>query len=335
MPGDVPGPALGHERDEVSSAAGHLRLVHLVWAPLGPERLARFLECHTRRDPGTAHRLLIVLNGFRRDDDLGPWRRLLAHVEHDELRLPDPVLDLDAYREAVERVPAQRYCFVNSYSEPLADGWLAKLADALAQPGVGLVGATASWASTRSLMTHFLRLPSAYRGLLPEPGLAISQFMELEADRPGGAPIARHRSRRARTRARMLTLAAVPGRTVPYERFPAYHIRTNVCMIRGSTFTDLRLRPVRDKQNAYQLENGRQSITRQVQRKGLRTLVVDRNGAVFEPGEWPRSRTFWQGDQEGLLVSDNQTRYYDQADPARRRLLSSFAWGRAADPAPR
>jgi hypothetical protein len=39
----------------------------------------------------------------------------------------------------------------------------------------------------------------------------------------------------------------------------------------------------------------------------------------------------WQGAQEGLLVADNQTRSYVAGDANRRRLLSSFAWGRSAD----
>jgi hypothetical protein len=86
------------------------------------------------------------------------------------------------------------------------------------------------------------------------------------------------------------------------------------------------------KQDAYKLENGRRSITRQLQRKGLRTLVVDRHGAVYDHEQWHHSRTFWQGDQEGLLVADNQTRWYADADADRRRLLSGFAWGPEADP---
>ncbi len=119
---------------------------------------------------------------------------------------------------------------------------------------------------------------------------------------------------------------------LPYEPFPAYHLRTNAFMIAHSTLAGLELPSIREKHEAHLLENGRQSLTRQIQRKGLRTLVVDAGGDTFDHTRWNLSRTFWQGDQERLLVADNQTRRYRDADAARRRLLSSFAWGRDADP---
>lgn len=311
-----------------SSGPG-LCLVHLVWAPLGPERLARFLEAYRRREPGTPHELLILFNGFGPDADLAPWRELLAGTEHRELRLENPVLDLSAYREAVDRHPAERYCFVNSYSEPLVEGWLAMLDAALAAPDVGMVGATGSWASTRSLKAHLLRLPSPYRRALPEPRLAIQQFMELTSETSGIEP---PRGWLSRMRSRIDTLYEIPERMLPYEGFPAYHVRTNAFMISRAVLLGLRFRSVLDKQDAYMLENGRHSITRQLQRRGLRTLVVDREGIGYDHWQWHQSRTFWQGNQERLLVADNQTRCYADADDDRRRLLSAFAWGPEADP---
>jgi hypothetical protein len=310
-----------------------LCLVHLVWAPLGTERLARFLEACRRNDPGVPHRLLVLWNGFSAQDDLGPWRALLADAEYEQLHLQRPVLDLAAYRQAAAGVSAERYCFTNSYSEPTTPGWLGMLDAALSTPRTGLVGATGSWASTRSWMAHVLRLPSAYRGVMPEPKEAMAGMMEIEADRVGGpGPTVEQRSTLGTARARLLTLAEIPRQTVPFERFPAYHVRTNAFMVSAEVLARLRWREVREKYDTYLMENGRRSITRQVQRMGLRTLVVDRAGVGYEPQQWPASRTFWQGDQEGLLVADNQTRSYAEADADRRRLLSTFAWGPRADP---
>ena len=69
----------------------------------------------------------------------------------------------------------------------------------------------------------------------------------------------------------------------------------------------LHWRAVCRKQDAYLIEHGRQSITRQIQRMGLRTLVVDRDGTSYDHDKWYLSGTFWQRDQEGLLIDDNQT----------------------------
>ncbi|HEX8559483.1 MAG TPA: hypothetical protein VF668_15380, partial [Pyrinomonadaceae bacterium] len=58
-------------------------------------------------------------------------------------------------------------------------------------------------------------------------------------------------------------------------------------------------------------------------------LVVGRDGRGYEPAEWAESFTFRRGEQHNLLVSDNQTRYYEAADAATRRRLEESAWGRA------
>jgi hypothetical protein len=86
------------------------------------------------------------------------------------------------------------------------------------------------------------------------------------------------------------------------------------------------------KVHAFALESGRHSFTRQLQRRGLKVLVVDRAGVTYEPAKWDRSHTFWQARQERLLVADNQTKRYADADRDRRVLLSRFAWGERAEP---
>jgi hypothetical protein len=156
-------------------------------------------------------------------------------------------------------------------------------------------------------------------------------MMAIEADRRHALPPSEP-SRLGRLGARLRTLAEAPSQTLPFEPFPAYHVRTNGFMLRRERLQALALGAVRDKRDAYLLENGRHSITRQLQRQGLRTLVVDCNGASYDHGEWQRSCTFWQRDQERLLVADNQTRAYAEADDDRRRLLAGFAWGADADP---
>jgi hypothetical protein len=126
----------------------------------------------------------------------------------------------------------------------------------------------------------------------------------------------------------------MPEQLVRFAPFPAYHVRTNAFMLDRSTFAALRLRPLVRKMDAYLLESGRASFTSQVQGMGLRTLVVARDGSFYDHDRWPDSATFWQDDQQGLLVADNQTRSYANGGLDRRRLLSAFAWGPEARPSP-
>ncbi len=69
-----------------------------------------------------------------------------------------------------------------------------------------------------------------------------------------------------------------------------------------------------------------------VGRSGLRAVVVARDGDIYDHGQWADNHTFWQGDQEELLIADNQTRLYANGSIDRRRLLSAYAWGRQANP---
>jgi hypothetical protein len=175
-----------------------LGVVHLVWAPLGLEPLRAFLRSYQAHPSGIAHELVIVLNGApdgppeaRSRADAALTREELAAelegIEHRLIVLAEPVLDLAAYGLAARALTHQRLCFLNSYSVILADRWLALLAQALDDPGTGLVGTTASWESQsqwiRGRARHWphqlLRSPGARRDYprFPNPHIRTSAFM--------------------------------------------------------------------------------------------------------------------------------------------------------------
>jgi hypothetical protein len=304
--------------------------VHLVWAPLGLGPLREFAQALRAHAPGVDYRLALALNGFASASQAVPYLEEVADLEPEVLFFSGG-LDLAVYFAVAARLRGDRYCFMNSYSRPLVDGWLAKLDGALAQSGAGLVGATGSWASPRSWMAHSIGLPSAYRGVMPAPRIARTQLLAAELDHAEvDHAEAEPRSGRETLRARRTALRQL----LQLECFPAHHLRTNAFMVSHAVLQRLRLRKIRSKVDAYALEHGRESITRQVQRMGLGTLVVDRQGAVYEHVEWDLSRTFWQGGQEGLLVADNRTLAYQRGDRARRRVLAAYAWGARADSRP-
>lgn len=296
-------------------------VVHLVWAPLGTQPLARFLECYRRHEAGSAHRLVMLLNGFGTADDLSPWRELLSDVEHEELRLEHPVLDLAAYREAARGVSADRYCFLNSYCEVLADGWLAALQDALVTHNAGLAGPSGSWGSIRSYNRFMLGFGGHYARVFPDrrATLATLQAVAARGDPSNGE--GRH--------APLHFLRELAARSHGFRSFPSPHIRTSAFMVDAEVFRGLRMPALRTKPDALRFESGRRSMTAQVERKGLTPLVVGRDGAVFSAKDWASSGTFWQADQENLLIADKQTADYELGDAAARAALSRYAWGNA------
>jgi hypothetical protein len=113
-----------------------------------------------------------------------------------------------------------------------------------------------------------------------------------------------------------------------FPPFPNPHIRTNAFMIERELMLDLQWGPLRRKRDAWRLESGFESVTRQVRERGLRAVVVGRDAEAYDEDSWYESRTFRSGEQENLLVEDNRTRQFAEADPETRRMLARRAWGR-------
>jgi hypothetical protein len=246
-----------------------------VWARLGREPFARFISSYREHDAGMDHRLLLVFKEFRDPGDELPWRRELEGVAFDELRMPQPALDLSAYVQAARHVEDDLLCFLNSSSEPLAECWLAKLAAPHARPEVGLTGASGSYESAYTEAPRYLK----------------------------------------------------PLRRRHFPAAPNPHLRTNAFALDRRLMLELEWPHALRKVDAWRLESGRRSLTRQVLERGLGALVVDRQGREWGPGDWRASETFRSGEQAGLLVADNRTRQYADAAPGERRRLARMAWG--------
>jgi hypothetical protein len=119
----------------------------------------------------------------------------------------------------------------------------------------------------------------------------------------------------------------IPLRRRRWPRFPNPHLRTNGFMASRQLMCSLRVPEVRTKSHAWELESGREGFTRQVWSRGLRTLVVGRDGKGYDVDQWYASATFRSGGQANLLLADNRTRQWDEADAGERGTLSRMAWG--------
>jgi hypothetical protein len=165
-----------------------LCLTYLAWTPYGVGAAERFVGSYREHSAGTEHRLVVALAGP--DGDRDPWRRAFAAVEHEEIECGVGV-DIDHYRAVAERVVADRYCFVNTASTVLADGWLGHLERALLTPGVGMVAATGSYESPNAVRPGPLRRRRPGYEPFPNPhlrtnGFALERELLLGLDWPAG-----------------------------------------------------------------------------------------------------------------------------------------------------
>ena len=122
-------------------------------------------------------------------------------------------------------------------------------------------------------------------------------------------------------------LVRLRGARRDYPRFPNPHIRTSAFMTSREMIQGMSLDAVHDKRSAYLLESGHLSLTRQVQDRGLRAIVVGRDGREFDAEDWPVSGTYRSVGQTNLLVADNRTRDWERAAPRLRLRLSRDAFG--------
>lgn len=291
-------------------------VVHLVRRKNGIAPFERFLASYLKHPAGQPHELVLLFKGFSGAGGLADYEQLLSSVSHRPIFIPDRGLDLNAYFTAAEQLDYAYFCFLNSYSRILAQDWLAKLYRWITKEGVGLVGATGSCQSIVGGYTEQQQRIQA----LPPVQRTYTRIRRALADRRSGMFM-----RRA-----SLWLLRVAGIWQPqkdFPPFPNYHLRTNAFMAARQTLRRVHPGPMSTKLSAYRFESGNDSLTNQVRRLGLRVVVVGRDGECYEPERWHLSNTFWQSAQENLLVSDNQTEFYDSSDPSVRAELAQYAWG--------
>jgi hypothetical protein len=301
-----------------------LALVHLVRKANGPEPFRKFLESYRAIAAGADHDLVLLLKGFDSDREADETAALAEGLDSQRLYVGDEGFDVGAYFTAADRLEHARVCFLNSFTTVRSPGWLAHLVAALSLPDAGIAGATGSWASHWSWLRFNLFLSSPYREAFPDRTWAQAQVMRLNPDtRHVLAPLwLRHFV------AATIALHHFVGRFGPY---PAAHVRTNGFLVERELMCSLERTPIRRKFDAFVVEGGHRSLTRQIEELGLRALLVGADGLTYDVPDWASSGVFWQRGQENVLLEDNQTRAYRDADIDLRRYYATFAWGTEAD----
>lgn len=297
----------------MSTKAAEICVAHLVRRSNDMAALRHFLDSYRRHPAGVPHELLIIFKGFggRLPDG---YEELLRGVPHARRFVPDRGFELAAYFDTARAHEARWFCFLNSYSVILADGWLEKMHRALVEGNAGTVGATGSWQSIASNILDNMKLPPSMQAGYPRWKRVLLTWF----------PVIRTLWRPVRSW--MLRTKFAP--------FPNYHLRTNAFLIPRDIALRVRVPAMRKKFDAYEFESGLRGFTKQILQMDRPVLVVGRDGTAYGMERWHESNTFWRCAQENLLVADNQTRKYDRSDFDARAVYSMYAWGSAANPAP-
>lgn len=271
-------------------------IVHLVWMPLGLARFAEFIASYREHEAGIEHDLLIIFKDVEQADQLAGYEALLEGINYKSLFLGSAGFDLVPYFIAAEKFNYKYFCFLNSYSVILVAGWLRLMLTHLRGRGVGVVGASGSY---ESYYTNLRR---------SRPRFGVRSWR---------ADIGKYNKWR-----RMLKEARAH-----FEAFPNEHLRTNSFMLARELMLRLDFKGEADKMESLKFESGKEGLTRQVRALNLQALVVGRDGAAYPAARWRESCTFRSGAQRNLLIADNRTRQYAEADAATKSFLEYSAWG--------
>lgn len=136
-----------------------LALVYLARHAEGLAPLRRFVASHAGHHAGAEHELVVIYKGYEQASTLEAARAVFASHPHLGIEIPDAGFDIGAYLAAAARLKHEYLCFVNTFTEVAADGWLGYLYRNAASPDVGIAGATASYESlnTSLKLTNKLR----------------------------------------------------------------------------------------------------------------------------------------------------------------------------------
>jgi len=274
-------------------------VVHLVWLPSGIDVFKEFIESYKQYHGGYEHNLVLLFNGVKAVEELVQYREFaqMKNVVYKSFHQKKG-WDLEVYRWVASQIESKYVLFLNSYSRFLNDNWLAHFMNAAAHPNVGIVGATGTYHSIYSMIRYETRKNNQSRISFKD------KFRRYK-----------------------LIIKNIFLYRFWFAPFPNPHIRTNGFLIERELFLNLTFISIKKKYDAYRMESGRNGFTQQIIKKGLKPLVVDKNGEIYEIEKWKKSCTFWIGSQVNLLISDNQTRKYLEADHQQKKFFTFMAWG--------
>ena len=113
-----------------------------------------------------------------------------------------------------------------------------------------------------------------------------------------------------------------------FPDFPNVHIRTNGFLIeRRLLCSILEGFEIDSKFDSWMVESGPAGLSRQVIGRGMKILVVGRDGNAYEPSAWPSSGTFRSGSTRNVLIADDDYRFFLAGTGAQKAEKQRLAWG--------
>jgi len=325
-------------------------VVYLARSAEGTDAFKRFAAGYRKHPAGFNHELVVLYKGFTQQVQLQEARKAFQDIPHIALELDDSGFDIGSYLEASQRVSHRYLMFVNSYTEFVTSGWLNHLASHAVRDGVGITGAMGSYESLFDSFGLFHSVIWMCKYFHVPYDEDVHRYFDFIVDKycrdwckrskpksqaPFGVigpPLAliKHRTSILASRALWWTLTRrgqMFGDFGQFLPFPNPHIRSNGFMVQRERLLPFRAAQIQKKLDACAFESGADSLTRQVRKAGLSAIIVDSGGRGYDVENWPTGQLFRVGNQAGLLLTDNQSRAFDNMSVVARVTNVRMTWG--------
>ncbi|MBD1159374.1 hypothetical protein IDG58_04235 [Pelagibacterales bacterium SAG-MED19] len=96
-----------------------------------------------------------------------------------------------------------------------------------------------------------------------------------------------------------------------FNIFPNPHLRTSSFLIKGDKLFDyLKYIKIQNKEDAWEIESGKQSLTNYFRKNNFDIFVINSDGSKFTEDNWIYSETYCYSKQLKSIISDKHTRKY-------------------------
>lgn len=320
-------------------------VVYLCRAKEDKNLFINFVNSYKSYPANCPHDLIILFKGYH-DTSSIPLREaqsIFEGLDYIGLELPDEGFDIGSYLAAAQQLNHDYLLFFNTSTRINGNNWLELFYQAIKDPSVGLVGATASYESIVSSIDLINRFSDFYFSNKFRNNPQILDYYRWVVDTINHDDQSRKRTRRRikhRIKDSVKRILNINSKWITvfsflfsetkelYSKFPNPHIRSNGFLVSRNLLLNLYADcEIKTKDDACLFESSDFSLTRKIWELGLKTLLVGKNGVSYDIHDWPKSNTFRLGSQENLLISDNQTRAFDNYCKKERVAMSWISWG--------
>lgn len=271
----------------------------------GISAVKNFFESYQKNAAGYEHNLIVAAKAWEDKPQEYEELKKMCKLNNAQLvDLPDDGFDFGAYLRVAQKSNSEYLFCLSTSCNITTENWLKKLVDIAQNDNqYKLIGTQGSW-ETYPNVTLYLK----------------TELMEKHTNRD-----------LMYTVDKCFLYLKNMKRLIRYkilkQKYPNYFIRTCGFLIEKSLFLEFmsKNKILKNKLDAYELENGKNSLSNFILKKGFQICVIDKLGEKFDKEKFNVSNTY-RSELHNCMIKDNKNIFYENSNEEYREALRKFCW---------